>query len=118
MSFQLTKKIAIGAGLLADRLYYSELNRFLPPSELINLGTDWAYGWTSGLYYTFNKMTALNFSYTSPIYHMCRGTSTWGNLRSNNYCSNVPLPAVYSLGVTHTINPWEFEGTLRYVNKV
>lgn len=116
VSYQVTKALAIGVGFLADNLYYSTLNRIIPPHNLVNLGDDWTYAWTAGLSYAFpNKMTSLNLGYTSALFHNPLGPSTWDGLHSPNYTSAAPVPAVYTANITQNIKPWLFNGIIRYV---
>lgn len=115
ISYQITKALAMGVGFLADNLYYSTLNRVIRSNELINLGDDWAYGWTAGLSYAFTKATTVNLGYTSALLHTPRGPSTWDGLYSPNYTSGAPVPAVYTVNVAQTVKPWVFNFTGRYV---
>lgn len=116
LSWQINEKLAVGIGLLIDRLYKSSLSFYIPPFQLINEGGDWALGGTIGLSYNLNKMTFVNLSYATPLQHKPEGPSKWGPLHSPNYTSNAPLPGIFTLNLVRVINPeWIVIGTARYV---
>jgi long-chain fatty acid transport protein len=114
-SYQITPKLAVGAGLTADRIYKAELSVVIPPYELRNFGDDWRYGFVAGISYVYNPATFINASYYSQLNHETKGVSTWGPFATTNLM-NIPLPAVFTLNLVRLLSPqWAVSGTAKYM---
>jgi long-chain fatty acid transport protein len=105
-SYQLTDKLALGAGLNFDRVYESEISFDAPPNgELINQSSGWAHGWDVGLSYKLLPKTTVNLSYFSEIVSHPSGISTWGPFTNDAFrFDSVPIPAVFILDVRQKFN--------------
>lgn len=117
ISYQVTKRLALGLGFDANNFYNGQLNFAVPPfGVLVNKADSWAYGWDAGLFYVITPATFLNLSYYSKIVQHASGKSTWGPFTNNRLSADVKLPATYIANIIQMISPlWALSASIRYV---
>lgn len=117
LSYQVTPRLSVGAGLDANRMYNLQLNFAVPPNGVLtNKFSNWGYGWNAGLSYGLTPSTFLNLSYYSKITHHAYGTSTWGGHASTRDNTTISLPATYTLNVIQLLSSkFLLSGTLRFI---
>ncbi len=116
LSYQVTERLALGAGIDLNNLYNAQLNFVVPPfGVMTNKADSWAYGWDAGLFYVMTPATFLNLSYYSQIIQHATGVSNWGPLTNNSLSADVKLPATYIGNIIQMLSPiWALSATVRY----
>jgi long-chain fatty acid transport protein len=94
-SYQLTDKLAIGAGFIANDFYNMELNFSLPQiGHTISKAQSWSYGWDLGFSYTFDPKDFLNIAYFSKLTPNFKGSSTGAGIINHHFAFvNLNFPA-------------------------
>jgi len=107
ISYQLTKRLAIGAGYSFTDFYNTQVN-FVEPGlgNVENKSSGWYHGWDVGLYYTLTPQDFLGLSYFSALSATTQtGASRVGPTTNNNYAiSGIFLPATTLVNYTHIFN--------------
>lgn len=116
LSYQVTPRLALGAGIDANNLYNGQLNFVVPPfGVLTNKADSWAYGYDLGLFFVATRATFLNLSYYSAIVQHANGRSNWGPFTNNSLQADVKLPATTILNVIQMLSmKWALSATIRY----
>jgi long-chain fatty acid transport protein len=107
VSYQVTKKLAIGAGYNFDDFYKTELN-FVEPGfgNASNESSGWYHGWNAGLFYTLTPQDYISLAYFSTLSATTQtGRSSVGNLVNSQYAlRGAYTPATTVLDYIHIFN--------------
>jgi long-chain fatty acid transport protein len=114
LGVKITDKLALGAGIDIERLFFTLNYMYGPPvslpadSESQNHIFGWGYGWHGGILYDFLPTTRVGLSHQSMVMFHGSGNSqvygTAGAYRTNELVSNAALPARTQLSVHHDFN--------------
>jgi long-chain fatty acid transport protein len=116
ISWQATKKLALGIGLNFNNIYEALFTfRVAPNGTLTNRGSAWGTGWNVGLLYNPMLGTYAGLSYYSQIIQHVNGKSTWGTLTNNYNAATVLVPATINANLTQFVKRnWLFNANIRY----
>lgn len=102
LSYNVNKKLTLGAGIIFNDLYKALLNRRNPILGNVILRTSgWSVGYDFGLNYVLDDKTFINLSYFSELSPILKGFSSAGPLYgAHAKVVGLHLPATSSLQVT------------------
>jgi long-chain fatty acid transport protein len=123
LSYQLSDKVAIGAGLsyqhitgeLSQAVNYTFLSGGLAAGEGVSTakGSDYGFGYNFGALIDLDKQTRVGFSYRSEIKYRLKGDLTFTNVpgalagavANGPITVDLPMPALASASVVHELSP-------------
>ena len=104
-SYQLTNKLAIGAGINAEINKLYELDFVIPnKGNQVNKISGLNSSADIGLLYKFNPKLSLTAAIYTPVKAFGFGSSMLNSTRTNNFSLNITQPSVVFIGLQHNIS--------------
>lgn len=110
MSYALSQKLQVGAGINLNFLKNNEINWAFPTgqftwSNLVNKTSSFGLGYNVGATYIINQTNFLGLTYYSRIRQNTSGYSILGSNYSDNLTMNFSMPATTIASYVHIFNP-------------